>query len=180
MIEIISVISSLLCVYLTAKKNILCWPVGIVAVVGYMWIFYTNGQMANTILQFVFLAQSLFAWWNWETRFKWSLPKNWLKILIIGIIPLSLLIYGILLQSVSNQPELDAITTSLSLIGMLLLAYKKYEAWIAWIIADILYVIMFAIDGELLLMSNYIILLGIASWGLIKWKRENGRIEDRG
>jgi len=178
MIEVISAISSLLCVYLTAKKNILCWPVGIIGAFGYMWIFYNNGQMANTGLQFVFLTQSIFAWWNWKSN-KFLIPKNWIKKIAIGIVTLSFVMYIILLNSISNQPELDTITTCLSLIGMLLLIYKRHESWIFWIIADIFYIIMFAVDGELLLMSNYIILLGLSSWGLIKWKRENGRIENR-
>ena len=166
MVEIIAVISSLLCVYLTAKKNNLCWPIGIIGVLGYMWIFYQGHQYANIFLQFVFLGQSLFAWWKWNTN-DIILPSVNEK--VFGIL---IFVFGLFLYIIGIG-ILDMTTTLLSLMGMYLLAYKKYKAWYYWITADVLYILMFAIGGQLLPMFNYIIFLGLATWGLIKWRKED-------
>ncbi len=179
MIEIIAVAASLLCVLLTVYKNKLCWPVGIIGILGYMWIFYQNGHIGNATLQLVFLGQSLLGWYNWHYNVKKEFKfvdkimsnvnfKKTLKYsLILNVILLFLLFYG-----GGADPVLDSISTALSLTGMLLLAYKKYQAWYLWIMANIIYIIMFALNGELLLMSNYIIFLGLAIWGLFKWKKD--------
>ena len=50
MVEIIAVLFSILSVYLTAKKNPLCWPAGIVGVLAYSWIFYTDDLIGNLLL----------------------------------------------------------------------------------------------------------------------------------
>ena len=56
MIESTAVIFSLLSVVLTTKKNQLCWPVGIIGVIFYGYIFYQNKDWSNFILQFVFIV----------------------------------------------------------------------------------------------------------------------------
>ena len=56
MIESTAVIFSLLSVILTTKKNQLCWPVGIIGVIFYGYIFYQNKDWSNFILQFVFIV----------------------------------------------------------------------------------------------------------------------------
>jgi len=67
---------------------------------------------------------------------------------------------------------LDSITAGISLIAMWLLTMKKIEAWILWIITDILY-IPFFIQSELYLSAiTYSIFLGLAVKGLIDWKKE--------
>jgi len=180
MIEIVAVAASLLCVLLTIYKNKLCWPVGIVGILAYMWIFYQNGHMGNTALQLVFLGQSFLGWYNWHYNVKKEFKffnkiltnTNYKKILKYSLI-FNALLLSFLFSIGGTDPVLDSISTALSLTGMLMLAYKKYQAWYLWILADIIYVIMFALNGELLLMSNYIIFLGLATWGLFKWKRED-------
>ena len=55
MLESIAVIFSLLSVWFTSKENKLCWPVGILGVIGFMIIFYQTKDWGNFFLQFVFL-----------------------------------------------------------------------------------------------------------------------------
>ena len=66
MIESIAVIFSLLSVILTTKKNQLCWPVGIIGVIFYGYIFYQNRDWSNLLLQFFFIIQSIYGWINWN------------------------------------------------------------------------------------------------------------------
>ena len=66
MLESIAVIFSLLSVWFTSKENKLCWPVGILGVIGFMIIFYQTKDWGNFFLLFVFLFQSIKGWLNWN------------------------------------------------------------------------------------------------------------------
>jgi nicotinamide mononucleotide transporter len=66
---------------------------------------------------------------------------------------------------------LDSITTALSLTGMLLLARRKLENWIYWIIADIIYIPLY-IHKELYPTSlQFFIFLILAILGYRNWKK---------
>lgn len=68
MIELIAVILTLLSVWLTSKRNILCWPVGILAALSYMWFFNITSSIANIWLQLVYVAQSIYGWYFWKKK----------------------------------------------------------------------------------------------------------------
>ena len=54
--EIIAVIFSLICVYLTVKKNIWAWGTGLIGVIAYAFVFYDNQLYADFGLQFIFFS----------------------------------------------------------------------------------------------------------------------------
>lgn len=171
MIEIIATFFSLLSVYLGAKNNILTWPLGIIGIIFYGILFYNNNIVGNAILQILFLIQSIFGWIRWgENR---SIEELSIKGSIINIVVCSLIaccmIYILNLIG-SNNPLMDGITTSLSIIGLLLMSYSKIDSWYYWIIADIIFVIFFIKVDLYLSAITYFIFLLLAIYGLKKWK----------
>ena len=64
-IEILAVITTLACVWLTAKDNILCWPTGIAGSLLYLYIFYHARLYSDVLLQLYFLGTSIYGWYNW-------------------------------------------------------------------------------------------------------------------
>ena len=167
MLESIAVIFSLLSVWFTSKENKLCWPVGILGVIGFMIIFYQTKDWGNFFLQFVFLFQSIKGWLNWnENELKitnWSLND---KILISILSPIILTLFY------TNLELLDSVTTTLSLIGLYLLTNKRLQSWFFWIIADLLYIILFYQNQLYLSSGLYFIFLILTTYGFINWKKE--------
>lgn len=39
-VEIVAVVFSFAAVWLTVRKNVWCWPVGLIAVTAYAWFFF--------------------------------------------------------------------------------------------------------------------------------------------
>ncbi len=175
MIECIAVIFSLLCVWLTAKKNVLCWPIGIIGIIGYAIIFKEKGDISNFLLQFAFLIQSIWGWINWNkiTDFKSSKLSSIERLnLLIGGVILFFTLYLLSSALGGNLVILDSITTVISIGGMYLLVKNKIEAWWCWILADLIY-IQFFLQNQLPVSAGlYFIFLVLAIYGWRTWVKE--------
>ena len=81
-------------------------------------------------------------------------------------------VYGFLSSLFGGKlTTLDSLTTGLSIIAMFLMARKKLESWILWIIADILYIPLFIHNKMYLSSVTYFIFLILAINGFITWKK---------
>lgn len=54
MLEWIGTITGFLCVYLAAKQHILNWPISVISVVTYGYIFYHSKLYGDAVLQLYF------------------------------------------------------------------------------------------------------------------------------
>jgi nicotinamide mononucleotide transporter len=173
MLEVIAVISTLICVYLTSKNDWLCWPVGIVGILSYFMIFRINGDISNMLLQLLFLSQSFLGWYNWRTENYNITDLSPMKRLLSGLLTLViiLILFSINVKFGGNFIYIDSITAGLSIMAIYLTSIKKIEAWIYWIVADILYLILFYQNKLYLSLILYLILLNLAFWGYKNWKK---------
>ena len=169
-IEILAVIFSLFSVILTVEESKWCWPTGIIGVIFFGILFYQNEIWGNMSLQLVFISQAILGWYNWNkptTYTKKWVNKKWPLFVLPPII--ASIVYLFVFYIDGYSPLLDSITTSLSIMAMMLLAYKKIDGWIFWILADIGFIYFF-IDTELYLSAFiYFIFLLNAIRGLKKW-----------
>lgn len=185
-IEWFGVITGALCVYLAAKEHILNWPVSILSVVTYIYIFYQAKLYGDTILQFYFLGTAIYGWYYWSYGHIKSMKAerpissitlaDWLKIVLI-LVP-STVIIGYLLDSKTDTdvPYIDAFCTVTSFIAQYLLTRKKIENWLIWIFVDIVYIPLYIHKNLLATAVLYFIFVFIALQGYISWKR-NLKIE---
>src|SRR5680860_59345 len=67
-IEVFGVITGFICVWLAAQNNILNFPVQIVSVLLYMYIFYEAKLYADMGLQLYFLGMAIYGWYYWINR----------------------------------------------------------------------------------------------------------------
>ncbi|NEL42379.1 MAG: nicotinamide mononucleotide transporter, partial [Xanthomonas perforans] len=66
LLESIAVVINLLGVWLTARRIRWCWPVGIVAVTLYAWLFYQWKLYSDMLLQGVYVLTQLYGCWHWQ------------------------------------------------------------------------------------------------------------------
>ena len=83
-----------------------------------------------------------------------------------------ILLFYLLKLTDSDVVVIDSFTTSLSLTAMLLLARRKVENWLYWIIADIIYVPLFIYKGLYITSIQYLVFLYLAIMGYREWKRK--------
>lgn len=174
LIEIIAVLFSLSSVILTVKNNIWCWYTGLIGILFYSIIFYQNQLWGNMCLQGLFILQSLIGIFNWNKPIKY--PTKWVEkqnrmLLFSGTSLLAVLVYIITKAMGGNMPYFDALTTSLSIMAMMLMAYRKIDNWILWIIVDVIFIWFFYTNGLYLSSIIYFIFLLLSISGLLQWKR---------
>lgn len=185
--EYIASFFSLLAVFLTIRQNIWTFPVGLVGLVAYGYVFAQQGWYGNVVLQAIFAAQNLYGWYHWSsgrvgerelpvTRLKW-LDRVWWLMVVGMVVPATAWLLQRLVAFGWAQPyavkELafaDAFTLTVSLLAQWLVARKRVENWPLWIIANVVYVAMFLYSQAWISAATYVVFAGMAYWGWQEWK----------
>ncbi|MFC1851653.1 nicotinamide riboside transporter PnuC [candidate division CSSED10-310 bacterium] len=179
-------------VWLMAKSRILTWPVGIVSVLLYLAIFYQIRLYSDAFEQIYYLAASAYGWWKWAQASRSddekSLPVTFSSSRIIVCAACGTLVFSVVLGNFVSQlhillpslipekasyPYLDALTTVMSFTAMFLMAFKRTESWLYWIIVDVIGIWLYYVKEVKFIALLYVILLVMASNGLVMWIKES-------
>lgn len=71
----------------------------------------------------------------------------------------------------SPFPYWDALATSVSLVGMWLLAKKHIENWYCWILSNLIYSVLYFYQGFVITGVFFTVYTGMAIYGYFNWKR---------
>jgi nicotinamide mononucleotide transporter len=178
-LEVVAVIFGILSVWFARKENIWVYPTGIINVLVYVYLCFFAGLYADMAINAFYFVMSVFGWYNWSRRDtnKQHVPitglnlKQWLIYTILILTAFALIYYVLSHFTDSTVPMFDSFTTSLFIVGMWLMAIKKIENWILWIIGDLLVIPMFAIKGLAFTSVQYIVFLVLAIMGYIEWNK---------
>lgn len=192
-IEFFGTIFNIWCVWLAAKGKVLSWPIGIIGVVCYIFLFYQIQLYSDFLEQIYFLITGFWGWWLWTHPAKTeSNAKNELKIrhashvtniLTIVSVVVGTLVLGALMSNIhvylpmyfpepASFPYLDAFTTILSFVATILMAKKWVECWYLWILVDIIGIGLYYTKEVKFIAVEYIIFLALATKGLLDWQRD--------
>jgi nicotinamide mononucleotide transporter len=178
-LEWVAAIAGAISVYLSARENIWSWPTAIVNVGLYIIVFRRTGLYSDMGLQVVYLALSIYGWYEWlyggknrsTLRVSRATAREWLVATPVGVIFwLALARYTATLPGVA-LPYLDSGLTTLSLVAQWMMTRKILENWVLWIVADIVYVPMYVYKGLPVTAALYAIFLALAALGLRTWRR---------
>jgi len=178
MLEILAVIFTFVCVYLTTQNKVSSWPIGIIGVSLYFALFFQVGLYAEMITQAVFFIQGFYGWYNWAkikekppapiTTLTTKQRAGWVG----AILAFTIILWQILIHTSASIPLIDSFTTSISLVANWLLAKRKLENWWLWIFVDLIYVGMFIFKTLYWTAGLYFVFFFMAMYGLSKWKEE--------
>ena len=76
----------------------------------------------------------------------------------------------------ASYPYIDSLTTVMSFVAMWLMARKHIESWIYWIIVDIIGIGLYYVKEAKFISLLYVLLLVLASRGLINWIRGGSQL----
>ena len=184
-LEIIAVITGMLSIWYSYRINILVYPIGMISLALYVFIFIKNGLYANAVINFLYFVISIFGWWNWlrqrttdngqQTTDKVELKVSYLskKENAITITILVTLIWLINLFTTNDiLIRLDYYTSAAGLIAMVLTSFKKVENWFFYLVADIILIPLCIYNGLYLTSIQYVAYTILAIMGYINWNKD--------
>jgi len=177
-LEWVAVITGFLCIYLAAKESIYNWPISIISVVGYAFLFFRAAMYGDMTLQVYFLMTAFYGWYFWiKKKQEKHRPVSKLKIhqwlIVILFIALLSFLLGWFMDHYtnSNVPYADGFCTSVSFVAQFLLTRKVLENWLLWTFVNICYVPLFIYKNLNLSALLYIVLIVIAFKGYLDWRK---------
>jgi nicotinamide mononucleotide transporter len=179
-LEGIAVLFGLLSVWFAKKENILVYPTGIISVLIYVYICFFAGLYADMGINGFYFIMSVYGWYKWthKDQGEQSLPitKNSVNQHVISVI--ATVVFFFILQFVltkytdSTVPNWDSATTAIFIVGMWLMALKKIENWIFWIIGDLISIPLYFHKGLMLTSFQFAVFLVIAILGYLEWRKK--------
>lgn len=176
-LEWIATITGFLCVYLAARQNILNWPISIVSVSIYAYLFYQNKLYGDAVLQIYFLSTAVYGWYYWQsagssdTRPVRKLTKRHMLLTTVVILLLGAVLGALLRQFTdSDVPYIDGLCTSMSFVAQFLMTRKILQNWLIWVLVDILYIPLY-MHKDLVLTAILYVAFTIIAWnGYRAWR----------
>ena len=182
-INFISAISGIMCIFFCAKANISNFVFATVNTIVYAIFLFYNKIFGTFFLEVLFyLPINFISWYLWaKHRDKKLIEKTKTKRLTVfqNIIATILIIVGgliyhvILVKMGGNVAWLDAFTLSIGIIAVILEMFRYKEQYVWWIITDIIAVAMYIVHFDLVYLTKKSIYLIMAIIGLINWHKLN-------
>lgn len=176
--EIIALISTIVCVILSARENILAWPIGIISVLSLIWVYIGGGLYAQIGLQTVFLIQCIIGWVNWGKKddiYPNKEDKNTVIVHVCCAMGLGVIYaIGILVFYQAKDvifSYIDGIAAFIALLGNWYLTKKILQAWPLFMSYNLMMVFLLASQGIYLLALLNIVLFLISFNAYRTWKR---------
>jgi nicotinamide mononucleotide transporter len=185
-IEAIAVIMGIVSVWYSRKENVLVYPTGLINTTLYIYLSYKGHLLGEASVNLYYTAMSIYGWYLWtrKTSDKKNLllqitnssKKEWIQQLsffaTIYLIIYFLLIYAKTAFAPEAIPWADAFASATAYTGMWLMAKKKVESWIWWILTNIASIPLYFIKGYAFTSVQFIVLLILAIAGLISWHKK--------
>jgi nicotinamide mononucleotide transporter len=178
-LEWTAVICGVASVIYSMRENILVYPTGIISVLIYVYLSFEYKLYADMGVNGYYFVMSVYGWYYWTNTDGNkdqvpvtinSLRENFYS---VGILAGSfgILVFVLINFTDSDVPFWDATTTSFAILGMWLMARKKLENWIAWIITDLISIPLYFHKGLVLTSFQFLIFTVLATMGYFAWKK---------
>ena len=178
-IELLALIFGVVSVWFNTQEIVWGWPTGIIGTVLSGILFWEVKLYSDLILHVFYVILGFYGWYEWlyggrnQQELKVSLlsKKRLLLLLVLGLLGLGGFGYFFDQFSDADLPYWDAFTTSFSFVGTYMLARKKLENWLLWIMVDTVATGIYLYKELYLLSLLYFLYLGLATYGFVNWRK---------
>lgn len=180
--EFVAVVFGIASVFFSKKENIWVYPVGLVSTIIYIEISFKGNLFGEASVNIYYTIMSIYGWILWAKKdaqqhlvvhITKSTAKEW-RIQLGIFAGFYVIIYACLYWLKQNFapgaiPWADAFASATAYTGMWLMAKKKVESWIWWILTNMASIPLYFAKGYVFTSVQYVVLLVLAVAGLIEW-----------
>jgi len=185
-LEIIGVIFGFLSVWYSKQNKIWVYPTGMISTSIFVYLLLKWGLLGDMMINGYYFIMSIYGWYIWTRKVdsEHSTPitetskkeKQQAVILFVLTMIFVFIIYQSFDKWTSWVAYVDTITTGIFFVGMWLMARKKLENWIFWIIGDIISVPLYFYKGLTFTSIQYFVFTIIAFYGYLAWKKNLNKL----
>ena len=184
-LELIAVVTGIISVWLAKKENVWLYPVGIISVVLWIYLCWIGSLFGQSVINLFFLAMNVYGWYNWlrrdvnnqpDVKIKYNSKKQ--NFIVFAVVTILAILTFMVLKTVQNENAIlffifiESIITALNFVAIWLMAWKKIEHWILWIIGDILCIPLFIHKDYNLGVVQFLVYILISTLGYMEWKKK--------
>lgn len=180
LIELIAVSFGITSVIFAKNENILVFPTGIISTILYILICYKFILYGDMLINIYYTLMSLYGWYLWSfkvsgenvvitTSKKDDVAKSIFIFLSTIVIISCIYVYFDRMRNMTDY--LDTFTTAIFFTAMWLMANKKIEHWIFWIIGNLISIPLYFVKGLGFSSIQFTIFLILAIIGYMQWKK---------
>jgi len=182
-LEIIAVVFGFLSVWYSKENNILVFPTGMVSTAIFVYLLFKWTLLGDMLINGYYFSMSIYGWYVWtRTTDDGTTPESPISkttkkehlisiFLFIGALLFVYLVYWWFDKLDSDTAYVDMVTTGIFFVGMWLMAKRKIENWLYWIIGDFISIPLYFYKGFTFTSFQYLIFTFIAYKGYLAWKK---------
>jgi len=180
-LEVTAIFFGLFSVWFAKKDSIWVFPTGIINTAIYSYLLWKWTLLGDMMINMYYVIMSIYGWYHWTRKkddvvvfpiSRMSLSeKKWSVLLFVLTIFFVVLVYTYFDKFTHWTSFVDTIVTGIFFVGMWLMARRKIENWILWIIGDVVSIHMYFVKGYSFTSIQYLIFTIIAIYGYLEWKR---------
>lgn len=179
-IEIVAACVGLLYVWLEMRASMWLWPVGVVLPLFYIYISWESQVVGNVLVNVYYVIASILGWIAWHRRRGEeagapqirSAPQR-AMVGVVGVTLLLVVIFTWLFREYMGSPfpVWDGIATSVSFVGMWLLAKEYIQTWWCWILSNAIYSTLYFVQEFYVTGGFFVLYTVVAVLGLLRWRK---------
>ena len=182
LLEFLAFWFGIISVVFAKKQNILVYPTGIICTIITMYLMYKVSLLGHILVNLLYTIISFFGWWNWSRRENNDLVVKVSKftyndltkslLIFFFIVFVAYFAHDFFATNFEGQiKELDILTSGIFVTAMWLMANKKLENWILWIIGNVITIPLYLSSDKIILSIQYVIFTILAVQAYIEWKK---------
>lgn len=182
LLEFLAFWFGIISVVFAKKQNILVYPTGIICTLITMYLMYKVSLLGHILVNLLYTIISFFGWWNWSRRENNDLVVKVSKftsndltkslLIFFFIVFVAYFAHDFFATNFEGQiKELDILTSGIFVTAMWLMANKKLENWILWIIGNVITIPLYLSSDKIILSIQYVIFTILAVQAYIEWKK---------
>ncbi|WP_339342363.1 nicotinamide riboside transporter PnuC [uncultured Polaribacter sp.] len=180
-LEIVAVIFGFLSVWYSKQNKIWVFPTGMISTLIFVYLLFKWELLGDMMINGYYFIMSIYGWYIWTrkvdkthvnqistTTFK---EKKISIVIFIAALLFVFIIYQKFDKWTSWVAYIDTITTAIFFVAMWLMAKRKIENWIFWIVGDLISVPLYLYKGFTFTSFQYFGFTFIAIFGYLAWKK---------
>jgi nicotinamide mononucleotide transporter len=180
-LELIGILFGLLSVWYAKKNTVWVYPTGMISTAIFVYLLLKWALLGDMIINAYYFVMSVYGCYYWSKKEEevivhpiTTTSKKEVKTAVLLFVASILFVFWVY-QAFDKWKDwtayVDTFTTAIFFVGMGLMARRKIEHWLFWIVGDIISIPLYFFKGLTLTSFQYIIFTLIAIYGYRSWKK---------